>query len=430
MGHRYDNSIYVTENKKLAYEWYLKAAEENISNAFTSIASYFLDGEVVNQSYVKAFEFYEKGAASQIGNPERAIYALGLMHEKGLGTKVDYQKAKNLYLKANKLGHELSLLRKDALEGSAYHSLVLANKYKSGSDVNLGIPLDYEEAAFFYKIAEFKGSGNGIEFDELITIMNDGNYDLEWEKAAERFEIWKANLGFSDQDTLNDITEFYLSHTGTASYINSNILVTNKHITHSDDDYKKKCDRIVGYNPYTGKYEEYESYETEFLPKSLDVDFIYNPNSTEFLDINLSTSKPRLGESVIAIGFPQGDNLSKYPKITSGLVSSDFGSSNEPDEFMIDATSYGGSSGSPIFNIHNELIGILWGGPTISLSSNSEDYITDPNIAYVVKSSYLHELLNYNDISLKKYDAKKKYETYEIAEMNVNRIRFIECYVK
>ena len=59
------------------------------------------------------------------------------------------------------------------------------------------------------------------------------------DKAAERFEIWKSNVGFTEKDTLNDISEYFLSHTGTASYINSNFLVTNKHITHIDDKFTK-----------------------------------------------------------------------------------------------------------------------------------------------------------------------------------------------
>ena len=430
LGHRYDNGIYVKQNKKLAYQWFLKAAEKDLSNSYTSIGSYYLDGEVVNQSFSKAFNFYERGAASNLGNPERAIYGLGLMYEKGLGTKVDYSQAKKLYLEANGLGHELSLLRIDAIEGSAEAALLLAGKYKNGSDIDLGLPIDYEESAFFYKIAEFKGRGDPREFDELIKIMKNGGFEREWDKAAERFEIWKSNVGFTEKDTLNDISEYFLSHTGTASYINSNFLVTNKHITHIDDKFTKKCDKLVGFDPYSGKYEEYQVYNTDYLPKSLDVDLIYNPKGTDFGEIQLSINNPRLGETVIAIGFPQGDRLSKYPKITSGLVSSDFGSSNEPDEFMIDATSYGGSSGSPIFNINNQLIGILWGGPVMSLSSANDEWINDPNIAYVVKSKYLNSLLEYNEISLNNEISDERFETFEIAEKNIKRIRFIECYQK
>ena len=69
----------------------------------------------------------------------------------------------------------------------------------------------------------------------------------------------------------------------------------------------------------------------------MDVDLIFNPIGTEFNKISINTDNPKLGETIISIGFPQGNNLSKYPKITSCLVSSDYGFQNNPDEFIIDA---------------------------------------------------------------------------------------------
>ena len=81
-----------------------------------------------------------------------------------------------------------------------------------------------------------------------------------------------------------------------------------------------------------------------------------------------------------------------------------------------------------IFNNKNQLIGILWGGPTMQLSSNPDELIADPNLSFVVKSQYLNDLLNYNEVEIKTNQSTKKYETYEIAEMNINRIRLIECY--
>ena len=55
LGFMYDFALGTVENKKLAYKWYIKAAEQNQVNALTSIAHYYLIGEVVEQSYVRAF---------------------------------------------------------------------------------------------------------------------------------------------------------------------------------------------------------------------------------------------------------------------------------------------------------------------------------------------------------------------------------------
>jgi len=434
LGYFYDNGLIGLEkNSKIALKWHLLAAEQNLSNSLTTIASYYLDGVVLEQSYKKAFDYYHRGAESNFGNSERAIYGLALMYEKGLGTKVNYNEAKKLYIKADEGGHEYALYRKDALEGDVTKALLLASLYKTGSEIDLGLPIDYEEAAFFYKIAEYKGSSDASGFDELIELMRlneDDGYRLQWDRAAERFEIWKLNLGFDDQDTLNDITQYFLNHTGTASYINQNFLITNKHVTHLDDNNIKKCKKIIGYDPYKNIYEEYEIYNTEYLPKSLDIDLIYNPKGIDVNEISIYNGRPKLGEDIIAIGFPQGDYLSKYPKVTSGLVASDFGYNNNPDEFMTDATSYQGSSGSPIFNKSDQLIGILYGGPNHLLANFDDSGITDPNLAFVVQSKYIIDFLKNNEIKFSEINKNKYFQTYEIVENNINRIRFIECYDK
>lgn len=432
LGHRYDNGIFVSKNTKKAFDLFLKSADQGLSNAYTTIAAYYIDGEVVNQSYSKAFEYYKLGSEAEYGNTERAIYGLALMYEKGLGTKVDYKKAKELYLKAHDLGHELSLNRISAIEGDVIYALDFAEKYKTGSDIDIGLPIDYEDSAFFYKIAEFKGYGDPVGFEDLFNIMTTRGYDREWDRAAERFEIWKSNLGFSDPDTLNDITEYFFNHYGTASYINPNFLITNKHVTHSDEyPYLKKCEKLIGFDPYTGVYEEYEIYDSDYLPNTLDIDLIYNPNSTEYSSSPINKNNPRLGETIVTIGFPKATELSKYPKITSGLVTSDYGFLNNPDEFLIDATSYGGSSGSPIYNTFGELTGILWGGPqTVLGNSPDAETINDPNIAFVVKSTYLKRFLDLNQITYSLGDQDTKLEIADVVENNIKRLRLIECYIK
>ena len=113
------------------------------------------------------------------------------------------------------------------------------------------------------------------------------------------------------------------------------------------------------------------------------------------------------------------------------MVTSDYGFLNNPDEFLIDATSYGGSSGSPIYNTFGELTGILWGGPqTVLGNSLDAETITDPNIAFVVKSTYLKRFLDLNQISYSLGDQDTKLEIADVVENNIKRLRLIECYTK
>jgi len=449
LGFMLDNGLGTKENKKLAYKWFNKAAEQNQINAITTLASYYLNGEIVDQSYVKAFEFYNRAAELNFENLEnesilktyqsRAIYGLGLMHEKGQGTKFDYKKAKSFYLKADQYGHEIARLRYDALEGDGQISEYLAQMYYEGNNIEIGIPIDLSEAAFWFKIAEYKGVAYfSKKFEKVLDKIS--KKDLR--DANNRFEIWKKNSGFAyDKETIEEVTPYSLNHTGTAFYINENTLLTNKHVVYQDKEYNQKCDKITGFSPYDSKYENYEHYNTTYLAKSGDIEILKNKNTANSY-IKFSREKVKIGEDVFLIGFPQGTKISKYPKISKGMVNSEIGVDNNIDDFILDAISYPGSSGSPVLNKKGNLIGILWGGDTQTLKVSKEktSYIADPNISYAIKSTYIDRFLEKNNILPKKTSRSfiKNFinkiisgeGSENIAKNNIPSLRFIECYKK
>ena len=456
VGHMYDNGIGTKINYKEAFYWFEKAKFDIDAKpyALTSLANMFLEGNYVNQSYIKAFENYEEAAETGFN---RAMYALGIMYEKGEGTPYNYDKAKEYYLKAHKNGHELALDRKEALEGDADRALKLAtiyttgkyNKYNNDTDyLNIGIPIQKNEGLFWYKITEFlnQGSMNEKDWENFGTLLNETPKYL-YNKAFKNFEIWKKFSGFEyDTETLDDESKYYLAHSGTGFFINSEYLLTNKHVAHIDDDYTIKCDRVFGYDPYKGTFESYENIETKYLDNYGDVEILKSPKKSENFETIISNKNISMGDEIAIIGFPQGRAMSKYPKITSGIVSSEYGSNESPSEFMTDATSYGGSSGSPVYSTDGTLIGILYAGPQLILR-DFEGRITgataDPNIAYVFKSSYLEKFLDLNNVTYKinpneNFWAKilryfgfyneKIISLSEISEKEKNKVRLLTCY--
>ena len=416
LGYSYDNGLGIDINKKLAYEWFVKAAEQNQVHAITTLAAYYLDGEVVEQSYVKAFEFYKKAVQQ---NFDRAIYGLGLMHEKGQGTKFDYKKAKEFYLKADELGHPIAKTRYDALEGGIFQALPLAFIYSKGSLIELGIPIDLAEAAFWFKIAEFKGGGN-YEYQAFEEVLNNIS-PSQYTKASNRFEYWKKSLGFVyDKETLKDVTPYLLHHNGTAFYINEDTLLSNKHVIYQDEKFVSKCDRIIGFVPNEARYEVYKHYNTTYLPKEGDVEILKSTTKSKSY-ISISSSELKNGSDIFVIGFPHGDEVSKYPKITRGIINSTIGINNNFDGFIFDAISYPGSSGSPVLNKSGLLVGILYGGYVHVLRDSEgeiQNTISDPNESYGIKSSYLINFLDINNISYKKL--KKRGWNSRSREFSVN----------
>ena len=449
VAHMYDNGLGTEKNLSKALYWYLKAGEQNQVNALTSIASYYLDGEVVEQNYSVAFKIYkdaanmkyENSAFYKIGkknkidyqslffiNQSRAIYALGLMYEKGYGVKTDFSKAKDLYKKADSYGHELSKTRLEALNGDSDYAYFLAKYFFDGSMIEIGIPIDYEESAFWNKISEFLGGGDPELFNKVLDLIS----EKEFHDASKRFEVWKANMGFEyDKETLKEVSSHYLNHYGTGFYISENILLSNRHVLFVDRKKEKMCSKLIAYDPYNSKFEKLEYTEFRTLPKIEDVKFVRSiKKSKNFINISKENVLPV--EDIYVIGFPAGREKLNYPRVSRGIINSDVGLANNEDQFIFDAFAEGGSSGSPILNRKGELLGILWGGgiDKIQLSSEETKTIQRTNEGYAVKSNYITKLLNYNKINLPKANQKLKNNVNEIIREKMKAVRLIQCYDK
>lgn len=114
-------------------------------------------------------------------------------------------------------------------------------------------------------------------------------------------------------------------------------------------------------------------------------DFCTYVNVTDSLDAS-EDMQDKVGMHVCTIGFPAGhlaqDNtiekgISAYPN--SGQISN---GSNQYN-FIFSSIITGGASGSPVFDEHGMLVGVLYA-----------KHVSVPNMTYAVKGKYLKEMLN------------------------------------
>jgi S1-C subfamily serine protease len=102
----------------------------------------------------------------------------------------------------------------------------------------------------------------------------------------------------------------------------------------------------------------------------------------------VSSSRVKLGERVSTIGYPLGPALGSSPKFSEGVVSSKSGLQDDPTRFQISAQIMPGSSGSPLFDVDGNVIGIavatLDAATTYKLSG-----ALPQNINYAIKTDYL-----------------------------------------
>lgn len=117
------------------------------------------------------------------------------------------------------------------------------------------------------------------------------------------------------------------------------------------------------------------------------------PDKSSIVDLNqavVNDTEITVGSHIYTLGFPFGLSLQdlKSPK---GIQLLGHGGSITQEStkysFGFDAASYGGASGSPIFNEKGQLIGILNSGVSKSQGFN-----------YAIKASYVVDLLNSNSL--------------------------------
>jgi len=112
--------------------------------------------------------------------------------------------------------------------------------------------------------------------------------------------------------------------------------------------------------------------------------------SKNYIKINEDGAK--LGENVIAVGYPLAGRLSDSVKITRGIVSSLSGLDNNSSQIQIDAALQPGNSGGPVLNEDGELVGIASAGLNKLLMAKEAKYIPE-NVNFAVASQIVVNIL-------------------------------------
>ena len=137
--------------------------------------------------------------------------------------------------------------------------------------------------------------------------------------------------------------------------------------------------------------------------------------SRNYIKINEDGAK--LGENVIAVGYPLAGRLSDSVKITRGIVSSLSGLDNNIGQIQIDAALQPGNSGGPVLNESGDLVGIASAGLNKLLMAKEAKYIPE-NVNFAVASPIVVNILKSKKV---KYTTPNmfsgSYSNTELAEL-------------
>ena len=137
----------------------------------------------------------------------------------------------------------------------------------------------------------------------------------------------------------------------------------------------------------------------------------------------------RLGEDVVAIGFPLSDLLSDSIKVTTGNVNALAGLQNDTRYIQISTPIQPGNSGGPLVDKNGNLLGIT----SATLSKQVADVIgiTAQNVNFAIRSSVAEPFLQAQGLSYQTSDttdAAAAPSTADLAEKTTPSVYQVLCY--
>jgi S1-C subfamily serine protease len=135
---------------------------------------------------------------------------------------------------------------------------------------------------------------------------------------------------------------------------------------------------------------------------------------------------PRLGESVIAIGFPLVGLLASEPNVSFGNISATAGLQDDYSKMQISTPVQPGNSGGPLLDQNGTVVGVIQS----KLNSIAVAQVTGDipqNINFAVKGEIAQIFMRANDVAFTVVDNAKKLSAEEVAAKGRQIAVFVSC---
>ena len=347
MGDAFFYGIDMEPDYKKAFEWYRKAAAQGDSNAMSTLGDAYYYGVGGEENYKKAAEWYRKAADA---GDDFAVYFLAEMYRQGTGVDQDLPEAEKLYQKSINEHSSVSMLS----------LFSLAQMYWENKEILklMGAVPSLFQISVEQLLEEDTMSGIGVR----VAVAKDASEPLPAEDVFER--VWRSVVYIETQS----YGEFYLdddesvqidfsdkSGSGGGVIVQPDIVATSCHVVDGVDEivvYQLKERGGTG-NAFT-VYGSVQSGEKDYC-------LLYVPDLLG--EAVPATIRPydtlKIGETVYALGAPEGEKLSLSKGIISQLrdeYAYPAGYASAP-AIQSDVASAPGYSGGGLFDSAGNLIG-------------------------------------------------------------------------
>lgn len=290
------------------------------------------------------------------------------------------------------------------------------------SETGERITLNYNNNQYRGYQNNWPSINNTEQIQEYIVSQFEAFEDIE-EMATNAFEeiMDRYNSGFYEGGEVGDPT--YTSNepqnrisSGTGFFVSQNLVVTNHHVVHADEDQRNECNNIRGRLGF-------EEFELEIVSKEFGNDLALL--KTEFSNQEIAKIRVRgvrKGEKVFSVGYPLSNTLGEGAKITEGRVSSLSGIWNDSSTFQISADIAGGNSGGPLLDDKGNVIGVSVSGLNAEYSGGGS------TINFGIKSLTLAGFLETNRVALDENLSTRIQDVPDLVEKAEKYTLLIECY--
>jgi S1-C subfamily serine protease len=193
-------------------------------------------------------------------------------------------------------------------------------------------------------------------------------------------------------------------------------LVTNKHVV-------SKCSTVTvkqGNRQFTGT--------VLFKDTALDLAVIHlnqPPANMSFARLRQSP-EAKLGDQVIAFGFPLPGALATDGNVTFGNISALRGLKNDPNEIQISAPIQSGNSGGPLLDLSGNVIGVV-SSKLDAVKALLATGDVPQNVNFAIKASVVQAFLDAHGLSYKTAASSSRLEIADVAEQARIYTFSIEC---
>lgn len=358
-------TLYATRDNAQALVWFRKAADQGNASAQVNLGLMYQAGLGVPKDGDQAVAWFRKAADKKYA---LAQYNLGLTYERGNGILQDYGEAMKWYRLAADQGDKaaqfsLGLMyglgkgvAKDPQESYKWHRLSAAQGYSPSQFLvgmmymtGDGVDLNLQRAHMWLNVA----ASSAAPALKVPEVRDNLAKRLTPEQLVEAQKMAQTCLQSKFQDCGPKTSSASTAQkagpssgaTGTGFFVSeAGHLLTNAHVVEG-------CREVQ--SSRGGQLTQVA------IDKGSDLAlFIAAEKPAAFAHIRGGRGA-RLGESVVAVGFPLSGILSSDPIVTTGSISALSGLNNDRRAIQISAPIQPGNSGGPLLGENGSVVGIV-----------------------------------------------------------------------